>query len=58
MKNWPHVAAPYAFSPSSLVICSSDLKKKDVWGLISSSAWCELVFDGAMAAPFDPVGST
>src|SRR5688572_5792983 len=57
MKNCPHVSAPYAFSPSSLTICASALKKNDVCGLISSSALPAAVFDGAIAAPFDPRGS-
>ena len=57
MKNCPQVTAPYAFSPWSLTICNSERKKNDVWGLISSRAWCAAVFEGAIAMPFDPRGS-
>src|SRR3990172_2696485 len=57
-KNWPQVTAPYAFKPSSLATCTSARKKNDVWGLIHSSAWPEAVFEGAMAKPFDPAGSS
>ena len=57
MKNCPQVAAPYAFSPSSLTICSSERKKNEVCGLMSRSAWPFAVFSGAIAKPFDPAGS-
>ena len=41
----------------SLTICSSERKKNEVWGLMSSRAWWPVVFEGAMAMPFEPVGS-
>jgi hypothetical protein len=39
------------------VTWTSERKKNEVCGLISSSAWPPVVFDGAMAMPFDPRGS-
>src|SRR5438045_7961031 len=56
-KNCPHVTAPYVSSPSSLTTCTSARKKNDVCGLMSSSAWWFAAFDGAIAIPFDPLGS-
>ena len=58
MKNCPHVLAPYAFSPSSLVICSSERKKNEVCGLMSIIALWEAVFFGPTAKPLEPVGSS
>src|ERR1051326_6586035 len=57
MKNCPHVTAPYASSPSSLTICSSERKENEGCGLIHRRASCVGVFLGAIAMPLEPPSS-